>query len=134
MQEIIRAACTELNYSFHPKATVLADEGPRYTSVAESKLYQSWKCDLINMTTVPETPLAAELGLIYSAIAMVTDYDVCHGSEADVSVEVVDRAMKEFGKKIQDLLINVLCRVNEYDWTDTIRKKSRKAEKAIMSR
>jgi 5'-methylthioadenosine phosphorylase len=41
------------------------------------------------MTAMPEARLAREAGLCYAMIAMVTDYDVWHDSEEDVSVEVV---------------------------------------------
>ena len=50
-------------------------EGPRFSSKAESKMFQMWGGDIINMTAVPEVVLANELGLCYAAIAMVTDYD-----------------------------------------------------------
>ncbi len=38
---------------------------------------------------MPEARLAREAELCYATLAMVTDYDVWHESEADVSVEVV---------------------------------------------
>ena len=41
------------------------------------------------MTAMPEARLAREAELCYATLAMVTDYDVWHESEADVSVEVV---------------------------------------------
>jgi len=41
------------------------------------------------MTAMPEARLAREAGLCYAMLAMVTDYDVWHDAEEDVSVEVV---------------------------------------------
>jgi 5'-methylthioadenosine phosphorylase len=41
------------------------------------------------MTAMPEARLAREAELCYAMLAMVTDYDVWHESEADVSVAVV---------------------------------------------
>jgi 5'-methylthioadenosine phosphorylase len=38
---------------------------------------------------MPEARLAREAELCYATLAMVTDYDVWHESEADVSVDVV---------------------------------------------
>lgn len=134
MQKVIEAACNDLDYVYHSKATVLADDGPRYTSISESKLYQSWKCDLINMTTVPEAPLAAELGLIYSALALITDYDVCFEWAEDVSVEVVDKAMIKFQRKVHNLLIDIIKKTKLLDWTDVMKRKASEAEKAILAR
>ena len=42
------------------------------------------------MTAMPEARLAREAEMCYAMLAMVTDYDVWHDSEADVSVEVVN--------------------------------------------
>ena len=64
-----------LGFSYHPRGTVVTVEGPRFSSKAESKLFRSWGCDVINMTTVPEVCLAKEAGLIYSTMCLVTDYD-----------------------------------------------------------
>ena len=55
----------------------------------QSRLYRSWGATVIGMTAMPEARLAREAGLCYAMLAMVTDYDVWHDSEEDVSVEVV---------------------------------------------
>ena len=34
-----------------PKGTVVTIEGPRFSTRAESLLFRSWNCDVINMTT-----------------------------------------------------------------------------------
>ena len=54
-------------------------EGPRFSTRAESNLFRSWGCELVNMTTVPEVSLAKELGLCYASIALPTDYDCWKG-------------------------------------------------------
>ena len=59
----------------HESGTNVVIEGPRFSSKAESKMFQLWGGDIINMTAVPEVVLANEAGLCYAAIAMVTDYD-----------------------------------------------------------
>ena len=55
--------------------TYLAIEGPQFSTRAESRLYQSWGCDVIGMTNMPEAKLAREAELGYATVAMVTDYD-----------------------------------------------------------
>lgn len=64
-------------------------EGPQFSTRAESNLFRSWDAWVIGMTTMPEARLAREAELCYATLAMVTDYDVWHDSEEDVSVEVV---------------------------------------------
>ena len=34
-----------------PSGTVVTIEGPRFSTKAESLLFKSWNCDVINMTT-----------------------------------------------------------------------------------
>ena len=60
----------ELGLSISPKGTAITIEGPRFSSRAESKLFQSWGADVINMTTVPEVVLAKELGMSYARYFM----------------------------------------------------------------
>lgn len=72
-----------------PDGTYICIEGPQFSTRAESNLYRSWGASIIGMTAMPEARLAREAGLCYAMIAMVTDYDVWHDSEEDVSVEVV---------------------------------------------
>ena len=69
--------------------TYVCIEGPQFSTRAESNLYRSWGATVIGMTAMPEARLAREAGLCYAMLAMVTDYDVWHDSEDDVSVEVV---------------------------------------------
>ena len=60
---------------FHTKGTYLNMEGPAFSTVAESHLYRSWKCDVIGMTTLTEAKLAREAEISYGVLAMATDYD-----------------------------------------------------------
>src|SRR5581483_419630 len=53
------------------------------------RLYRSWDAAVIGMTAMPEARLAREAEICYVTIAMVTDYDVWHESEAAVTVEMV---------------------------------------------
>jgi len=69
--------------------TYLAMEGPQFSSLAESKLYRSWGCDLIGMTAMPEAKLAREAELPYAIVAMVTDYDCWHPDHDHVTVDEV---------------------------------------------
>jgi 5'-methylthioadenosine phosphorylase len=83
--------------------TYICIEGPQFSTRAESNLYRDWGASVIGMTAMPEARLAREAGLCYAMLAMVTDYDVWHDSEADVSVELVAshlRANREAAREI----------------------------------
>ena len=73
----------------HPRGTYICIEGPQFSSKAESEVYRVWGVDVIGMTNMPEAKLAREAELCYATVALVTDYDVWHESEAAVSVEAV---------------------------------------------
>jgi 5'-methylthioadenosine phosphorylase len=69
--------------------TYLAMEGPQFSTLAESRLYRSWGCDVIGMTNMPEAKLAREAELPYASVAMVTDYDCWHEEIAPVETSQV---------------------------------------------
>jgi 5'-methylthioadenosine phosphorylase len=69
-------ACRAEGVTHHDGGTVVVVEGPRFSTRAESLWYAAQGWAVINMTQMPEAALAAELGVPYAAIALVTDYDV----------------------------------------------------------
>jgi 5'-methylthioadenosine phosphorylase len=73
----------------------LVMEGPQFSTRAESRLYQSWKCDVIGMTNMPEAKLAREAELPYASVAMVTDFDCWHEEEKPVEVEHILQCMHD---------------------------------------
>ena len=73
----------------HRGGTLVVIEGPQFSTRAESELFRSWGASIIGMTALPEARLAREAEVCYATLALVTDYDCWHDSEADVSVEVV---------------------------------------------
>src|SRR5215213_284366 len=91
----------------HPHGTYVCIEGPQFSTRAESNLYRSWGATVIGMTAMPEARLAREAGLCYAMLAMVTDYDVWHESEADVSVEVVVSNLEANSKAAHAIVLNL---------------------------
>jgi 5'-methylthioadenosine phosphorylase len=71
--------------------TYLVMEGPQFSTLAESELYRSWRCDVIGMTNMPEARLAREAELCYATVAMVTDYDCWHPDHDAVTVDMILR-------------------------------------------
>jgi 5'-methylthioadenosine phosphorylase len=84
--------------------TYLAMEGPQFSSLAESKLYRSWGCDVIGMTNMPEAKLAREAEMRYVSIAMVTDYDCWRENDDNVGVEEIIKILANNADKAKSLL------------------------------
>jgi 5'-methylthioadenosine phosphorylase len=82
-------------------------EGLRFSTKAESNLYRSWGCDIINMTTMPEATFAKELGMEYQPIALVTDYD-CWKEGEEVTFEKVREQLRLNREKTLKLMKVVL--------------------------
>jgi 5'-methylthioadenosine phosphorylase len=90
----------KLDIKTHNGGTVITIEGPRFSTRAESKMFQIWGADIINMSIAPEVILANELGIPYATIAMATDYDSWKTNEAPVSWEEI---MKVFNQNVQNV-------------------------------
>jgi 5'-methylthioadenosine phosphorylase len=73
----------------HDGGTYLCMEGPLFSTRAESRLYRTWDVDVIGMTNLQEAKLAREAEIAYTTIALVTDYDCWHDTEADVDASAV---------------------------------------------
>jgi len=85
----VQAALAGLGVPHARGGTYLAMEGPQFSTLAESRLYRSWNCDVIGMTNMPEAKLAREAELCYATVAMVTDFDCWHPQHDNVTVEAI---------------------------------------------
>jgi 5'-methylthioadenosine phosphorylase len=94
LSEQLYKAVIRVGGTVHQGGTFLIEEGPRFATRAESKIFRQWGCSLIGMTTAPEVFLAREAEIAYATMAHVTDYDVWHTSEKPVTVEMVVATMK----------------------------------------
>ena len=81
--------------SVHPHGRFITIEGPRFSTKGESFTFRSWGMDIIGMTTSPEAFLAREAEICYAVMAHVTDYDVWHETEEEVTVQAVVRILKQ---------------------------------------
>jgi len=100
----------------HPQGTLVVIEGPRFSTYAESIWFTKMGWDVINMTGYPETVLARELELCYSAIALVTDYDVGVVVKEKIKPvtfkEILD-VSKENNEKAQELVKAIIQEIPE---------------------
>ena len=86
---LLNDAAVAAGVTTHMGGTCIVMEGPAFSTVAESNMYRSWGADIIGMTALPEAKLAREAEMCYATLACVTDYDVWHSTEEQVTVELV---------------------------------------------
>ncbi len=101
---VLTEAAGEAQIPFRTGGTYLAMEGPQFSTLAESRLYRSWGCDVIGMTAMPEAKLAREAELPYALVAMVTDFDCWHPDHDHVTVDQVVRLLFENADRARGLL------------------------------
>ena len=88
--------------------TYLVMEGPQFSSLAESKMYRTWKADIIGMTNMPEAKLAREAEIRYCTVAMVTDFDCWHPDHDEVDVPTVIKTLKQNASNAQNMIIEII--------------------------
>ena len=101
----------EENLPVHETGCVVTIEGPRFSTVAESRMFQLWGADVINMSTAPEAMLANEAGLPYAAVAMSTDYDCWKEDEAPVTWEEILAVFNTNADNVKNLLLKVIASI-----------------------
>ncbi len=98
-------AAKDSDITVHRGGTYLAMEGPQFSSLAESKMYrESWGCDVIGMTNMPEAKLAREAELCYASVAMITDYDSWHPDHGEVDVTEIIKTLMGNADKARAML------------------------------
>jgi 5'-methylthioadenosine phosphorylase len=95
------------NIPYQRGGTYICMEGPQFSSLAESKLYRSWGCDVIGMTNMPEAKLAREAEIPYASVAMVTDYDCWHPDHGNVEVAAIIKVLYDNAEKANALVRRV---------------------------
>lgn len=104
-----RAAVLALAPDAVDGGTMVVIEGPRFSTRAESRWHAAQGWSLVNMTGHPEAVLARELGLCYTAVALVTDYDAgVSDGDAAVTADEVFRVFGENVARLRDLLTEVV--------------------------
>ena len=94
--------------------TYVVMEGPQFSTLAESKLYRSWKADVIGMTNMPEAKLAREAEIRYASVSMVTDYDCWHPDHANVDVQQVIKVLINNATKAKSMIKNLIENFENY--------------------
>jgi len=88
----------------HDGGTIVIINGPRFSTRAESAWFRQMGWSVVNMTNYPEAVLAAEAGLPYATVALVTDYDAGVDGHAPVTMEAVLEVMRDNMAQLRDVL------------------------------
>ncbi|HEX9746684.1 MAG TPA: S-methyl-5'-thioadenosine phosphorylase [bacterium] len=111
LRKIAIEAGRKLKIVTHETGTVVVIQGPRFSTVAESKWFSSMGWEVINMTQYPEAYLARELGMSYAMVALITDYDVGLEGHPDVKPVTHEEVVKVFlanNDKLKGLLYEMI--------------------------
>jgi len=103
---LVKEIADKEGYTMHEDKTIVTIEGQRFSTKAESKMFQTMGADIINMTTCPEVIFANELEIPYVQIATVTDYD-CWKDDV-VTYEKIAEVMKNNNAKLNKLIQNLI--------------------------
>jgi 5'-methylthioadenosine phosphorylase len=114
MRNLLSETADWLGFTNHKRGTMVTIEGPRFSTKAESRMFQSWGADVINMSLVPEVILAREMGIHYASIAMVTDYDCWLEDREPVTWDMILNTMNENSSKVKSLILNAIPRIRDY--------------------
>ena len=83
--------------------------GPRFSTKAESTWFREMGWHVVNMTGYPEAVLAAETGIPYAAVALVTDYDAGVDCHEPVTMEAVFAMVKRNVESVRRLITSAVA-------------------------
>jgi len=109
LKELFMKSAINLETICHQRGTYVCIQGPRFSTIAESKLFQSWGADVIGMTLYPEVALAKEMGMCYVSIAMITDYDVW--TDKRVSTAEIMKTMEKNVENFKQIVVNTIPKI-----------------------
>ena len=111
LRELLYQSASDMGAHAHPGGTLVAINGPQFSTKAESHMYRSWGADIIGMTALPEAKLAREAEMCYSILACSTDYDCWHESAEPVTVDMVVENLMRNTALSKAILADVITRV-----------------------
>ena len=108
LRSILVGAALNRGVTVHDGGTMVVINGPRFSTRAESKWFRLMGWSVVNMTGYPEAALAAEAGLPYATVALVTDYDAGVDGHEPVTMETVLEVMRGNIAHLRDVLTHAV--------------------------
>ncbi len=97
-------AARQLGIDVVDGGTMVVINGPRFSTRAESRWFRQMGWHVVNMTGYPESVLAAELGIRYASIALVTDFDAGIDGVPAVTMDEVFAVMRANVAKVRQVI------------------------------
>ena len=113
LSSLLEESIKRIQVTLHKKKTLVAIEGPAFSTQAESQMYRSWGGDIINMSVLPEAKLARELEISYQMVCLSTDYDSWRETSAAVNAEEIMRVVRENSEQGKQVLRASLDRLTQ---------------------
>lgn len=115
LRKLAIEAGKEQGITIHEKGTVVVIQGPRFSTVSESRWFTKMGWEVINMTQYPECYLAREMGICYANIALITDYDA--GLEDDPTIEPVTqeevfKVFEQNNEMVKSMLFGLIKKID----------------------
>lgn len=107
---LVRSA-TASQVEVHDGGTMVIINGPRFSTRAESQWFRLMGWSVVNMTGYPEAVLAAEAGLPYATVALVTDYDAGVDGHEPVTMEAVLEVMRSNVERLRTVLSRFVAEI-----------------------
>lgn len=115
LRKIAIASAKSMDIKVHERGTVVVIQGPRFSTVAESRWFSKMGWEVINMTQYPECYLARELGICYANIALITDFDAGLEGNDDIKAVTEDEVLRVFeenNEKVKKMLFEIIRRID----------------------
>lgn len=103
----IKEAAAKLKLKIHPDAIYACVEGPRFETRAEIRMFKKLGANVVGMTQVPEVVLAAEAGIPYGVVGVVTNFAAGVTSKRVSSAEVLVM-MREKSEVLSKLVVQII--------------------------
>ncbi len=110
LRRVLLAAGGRMGTDMIDGGTMVVINGPRFSTRAESAWFRAMGWHVVNMTGYPEAVLAAELGIRYASVALVTDYDAGVDGHAPVTMDEVFAMMRSNVSRVRSLIVDAIER------------------------
>ena len=104
-------AARDVGVTAHDGGTMVVINGPRVSTRAESQWYRQMGWSVVNMTGMPEAVLAAEAGIRYATVALVTDYDAGVDGHEPVTMDAVLAVLRDNIARLREVLAATIPQV-----------------------
>lgn len=113
LMHISKQALEQLSITHQYGGLYLCIEGPQFSTLRESKLFQSWGCDVVGMTGMPEAKLCREASIRYVNIGMITDFDCWHPDFENVEVTNVIKMLEKNSINAKKVICEFISRYSQ---------------------